>query len=85
MASLTKNKGIVPNESEYLAALALVEYFNSDAQKALDQARAAGYGGGMQVGVEPMFAQAYEKVVAYENRNWLARRFGSKTTMVELV
>lgn len=78
-------KAATPNESQYLAALADVQYFNSDAQAALDKARAAGYGAGMQVGVEPKFVQAYEIVQAYENRNWLARRFGTKTEMVELV
>lgn len=75
----------VPNQSEYLSARGLVEYFNSDAQKNLDQARAAGYGAGMQVGVEKRFTDAQAIVDAYENRNWLARRFGPKTKLVELV
>lgn len=83
MATLTKADK--PNHSEYLAALALVEYFNTDAQKSLDQARAAGYGAGMQVGVEKRFVDAFAIVQAYENRNWFARHFGSKTTMKELV
>ncbi|TXH13546.1 MAG: hypothetical protein E6R03_11085 [Hyphomicrobiaceae bacterium] len=76
---------LIPNESEYLAAKALVEYFNSDAQKELDRAREAGYGVGQMVGVEKRFVDAYAVVQAYENRNWFARRFGPKTTMVELV
>jgi hypothetical protein len=83
--SMLKQKNEVPNKSAYLAALADVQYFNKDAQKMLDQARAAGYGAGQQVGVDPRFAKAYKVVQAYESRNWFARRFGPKTVMVELV
>lgn len=83
MATITK--GRKPNESEYLGALAQVKYFNDCAQDELDKARAAGYGVGQQVGVDPKFVTAFAIVQAYENRSRWSRRFGPKTTMVELV
>lgn len=75
----------MPNESQYLAALAEVRYFNDFAQIELDKAREAGYGYGMQVGVEERFVMAFKVVQRWENRNWFSRHFGSKTVMIELV
>lgn len=79
----------VPTKAEYQEAKALIVTYNTHAQNELNEARAAGHGHGMQVGISPYFLNMYAIVRAYENRNWMVRLYhritGSFTEMVELV